>query len=192
MLELFGTLFSSIFAGGATGLLGVLVQRYFDHKNRELDKQLEAQRQTHELSMRDKDAAIMAQEWAGRTKVADIEAAATVNAADAAAFGESFKLEPKQYSSNVVKPTKGQSWVLILVDAMRGIVRPGLTVYLCAITTLIYSDAQMLLGKVQGMTATEALDLTKMVVGTVLYLTTTCVLWWFGTRNKQTAPQIAK
>jgi len=192
MLELFGTLFSSIFAGGATGLLGVLVQRYFDHKNRELDKQLEAQRQTHELSMRDKDAAIMAQEWAGRTQVADIEAAATVNAADAVAFGESFKLEPKQYSSNVVKPTKGQSWVLVLVDALRGIVRPGLTVYLCAITTLIYSDAQLLLNKAQGMTATEALDLTKMVVSTVLYLTTTCVLWWFGTRNKQSAPQIAK
>jgi len=192
MLELFGTLFSSIFAGGATGLLGVLVQRYFDHKNRELDKQLEAQRQAHELSMRDKDAAIMAQEWAGRTQVADIEAAATVNAADAAAFGASFNLEPKQYSSNVVKPTKGQSWVLVLVDAVRGIVRPGLTVYLCAITTMVYSDAQMLLGKAQGMTATEALDLTKMVVGTVLYLTTTCVLWWFGTRNKQTAPQIAK
>jgi hypothetical protein len=80
----------------------------------------------------------------------------------------------------------------VLVDALRGIVRPGLTVYLCAITTLIYSDAQLLLNKAQGMTATEALDLTKMVVGTVLYLTTTCVLWWFGTRNKQSAPQIAK
>lgn len=192
MLELFGTIFSSIFAGGATGIIGVIAQRWFDHKNRELDKELEKQRQDHELAMRDKDAAIMAQEWAGRTQVANIEAKATVDAADAAAFGTSFNLEPKQYSSNVVKPTKGQSWVLVLVDAVRGIVRPGLTVYLCAITTMVYSDAQMLLGKAQGMTATEALDLTKMVVGTVLYLTTTCVLWWFGTRNKQTAPQIAK
>lgn len=192
MLELFGTIFSSIFAGGATGIIGVIAQRWFDHKNRQLDKELERQRQDHELAMRDKDAAIMAQEWAGRTQVADIEAKATVDAADAAAFGASFNLEPKQYSSNVVKPTKGQSWVLVLVDAVRGIVRPGLTVYLCAITTMVYSDAQMLLGKAQGMTATEALDLTKLVVGTVLYLTTTCVLWWFGTRNKQTAPQIAK
>ena len=33
-------------------------------------------------------------------------------------------------------------------------------------------------------------EMWGLIVGTILYLTTTCVLWWFGTRNKQEQPKI--
>lgn len=188
MLEILGSLFSSILAGGATGILGVVVQRFADYKNRQIDVQAQATKDAHELAMRDKDAAIMAQEWAARTKVAEVEAAATVDAADAAAFSASFKVEPTQYSAGA-KLTTGQGWLLVLLDFLRGIVRPGLTIYLCAITTWVYLDAHAALNAA-ALSASEALGLVKMVTGTVLYLTTTCVLWWFGTRNRQVPPKV--
>jgi hypothetical protein len=188
MLELLGTATSAILGGGATGLLGVLVQRWFDHKNKQADLEVLKAQHAHEETMRDKDSAIMAQEWAGRTRVAETEAAGREAEADAKAFGESFASErPLEFAP--IKATKAQSWFLVVVDSFRRLIRPGLTVYLCAITTKIYLMAVELLDKHGStMTAAEALDLTKMVVGTVLYLTTTCVLWWFGTRNKQQPP----
>ena len=187
MLELIGTALGGILSGGATGLLGVVLQRFADFKNKQLDLQHQERQYTHELSMRDKDAAIMAQEWAARTRVAEVEAGAQVDVADAEAFAASYRLEPAAYSGNA-KPTKAQAWVLVILDAMRGSVRPLLTVYLCVITTMMYRDARALLGSAH--TADQAFELTKLIVWTVLYLTTTCVLWWFGTRNKQAAPKL--
>lgn len=184
MITFLTTVFSSILSGGATGLLGVVFQRIADYKNRQLDLQLDKQRGELELAKRDKDAAIMAQEWAGRTQVAQIEGDATKDAAESAAFAASLSSEPKRYAE---KPaTAGQTWVLVVLDFVRGIVRPGLTIYLCALTTLVYLQARETL-RGADLSPDEALELVKMIVGTVLYLTTTCVLWWFGTRNK--APQ---
>lgn len=192
MLELIGTLVSSILAGGATGLLGVVAQRWADYKNKQLDLALEKQRGELELAKRDKDAVIMAQEWAGRTRVAEVEAGAVVDTAEAQAFAASFQHDKATYSDGVLDKLRGWwgqllRFLLGLVDVIRGIVRPGLTIYLCVITTMMYADAQRLVGA--GLTAAQALELVKMIVATVLYLTTTCVLWWFGTRNRQAAPK---
>ena len=188
MLEILSTVFGSILGGGATGLLGVAFQRFADYKNRQLDLQLDKQRNEHEASMRDKDAAIMAQEWAARTKIADTEAEADKDVAESNAFAASFKMEPARFSG-AVKPTRGQGWLLVLLDLLRGVVRPGLTVYLCAITTLIYLDIKVLLDSKSAWSGTEAFTLMHTIIQTVLYLTTTCVLWWFGTRNKQAPPK---
>lgn len=188
MLGLLGTIFGSIFSGGATGIIGVIAQRYADYKNRQLDMQAQNLKYEHERGLRKLDAEIMAQEWAARTKVAEVEAAGKEAVADAEAFAESYKLEPGSYSERV-KPSRAQGWLLIVLDLFRGLVRPALTVYLCAITTLVYIEARQLLGS-QSLGADQAMQLINMIVGTILYLTTTCVLWWFGTRNKNAAPAV--
>jgi hypothetical protein len=181
MLTILGTIFSSIFSGGATGIIGVIAQRFADYKNKQLDMQLEAQRHANAVALRRVDAEIMAQEWAARTKVAEVEGETAKEVADAAAFGKSFEMEPQRYSGE--KLTPNQQWVMVALDAFRGAVRPMLTVYLCVLTTLIYILARQ---KVQAedLTSGEALELLKLIIGSILYLTTTCVLWWFGTRNK--------
>ena len=189
MIEVLGTIFGSIFGGGATGLLGIVAQRWADYKNKQLDIELQRTKYEHEIKLREADAAIMAQEWAARTRVAEVEAAGREAVADSQAFTASFGMEPTRYSEGV-KPSRGQGWVLVLLDALRGAVRPVLTVYLCVLTTLVYLQARDLLAGEDGMTAEQALDLVRLVVGTILYLTTTCVLWWFGTRNKGGAPKV--
>ena len=77
----------------------------------------------------------------------------------------------------------------MLLDFARGIVRPALTIYLCALTTYIWWQVRQLIDK-EDLDPAEVLEVWKMVVNTILYLTTTCILWWFGTRNKGQAPKI--
>ena len=185
MLELLGTAASAILSGGATGILGAAVQRYADYKGRQLDLQAQASRQAHEVAMREADAKIMAQEWAARTQVATIEGETREAEADARAFEASYQLEPKQYSA-AVKPTRGQGWLLVLLDVLRGVVRPGLTIYLCVLTTQIYNE---LASQVGPLTADQRYETTKLIVGTILYLFTTVTLWWFGTRSSGKQPK---
>ncbi len=180
---MFGFL-GSLLSGGVTGLLGVAIQRIADYKNKQLDLELSRQKFENDLALKKVDSEIMAQEWASRTKVAQVEEQGVEQAADAKAFSASFN-EPVRYSDG--PKSNAQGWLLVILDTIRGLVRPCLTVYLCILTTLIYREARDLLDGT-SLTPSEALELTQLVIRTILYLTTTCVLWWFGTRNKGKQP----
>jgi len=188
MLEILGAIFGSIFSGGATGLIGIAVQRYADYKNRQQNIEIERMRLDNEIKLREMDARIMAQEWAARTKVAEVEAAGREAVADSEAFAVSLKSEPMRYAEGV-RLSKAQRWIMVFLDFLRGIVRPGLTLYLCALTTMIYIQARELLSQ-EDLTSSEALEIERLIISTILYLTTTCILWHFGTRNKQAPPKV--
>ena len=74
----------------------------------------------------------------------------------------------------------------MLLDVLRGVVRPGLTIYLCVLTTQIYNE---LASQVGPLTADQRYETTKLIVGTILYLFTTVTLWWFGTRSSGKQPK---
>lgn len=177
----------SIFSGGITGLLGVGVQRFFDFLKVKQELEIRKIDHEHEVNMRRIDGELMAQEWSARTQVATIEATAKETAASEASFAASFGAEPQQYSARAkIGPVAG--FLLVLLDFLRGVVRPGLTVYLCAITTMIYFEARTIMSAAAFSTG-EAIRVHELIVSTILYLTTTCVLWWFGTRNRQRPPK---
>lgn len=189
-MELIASLLGSIFAGGATGIIGVIIQRYADFKNKQLDMALEKQRGDIEIQKRQADALIMAKEYEGKLAVAKQEGATAENIADTQAFAQTLVKEPERYSNaNTVTPW--QQWILVLVDALRGSVRPGLTLYLCALTTYVWLQVKDKLA-VEDLDPADVKDIWLLVVKTILYLTTTVVLWWFGTRNKQPAPTFAR
>src|SRR5258706_13372410 len=98
MLEVLGTIFGSVFSGGATGLIGVAVQRYADYKNRQLEMQIAKQKFEQDLALKQIDGQIMEKEWAGRVQVAQTEAEATADAAASQACAASYALEPKRPS----------------------------------------------------------------------------------------------
>lgn len=185
MFEILGSVIGSIFSGGATGILGVVAQRFADYKNKQLDMELEKQRSDAEIARLDKQAAIMAQEWAGRTQVATVEGEAKMDVAASEAFAASFKMEPQKYSGD--KLTTNQQWLMVVLDFIRGSVRPALTIYLCVLVTVIYFLARDKL-KGEDITAEQAIDLWKLLIGTILYVWTTITLWWFGTRNRMKQP----
>jgi hypothetical protein len=142
---------SSLALSGIIGLVGGLAEKItaFKTKKLELEK---------ELALRKLDAEIMQQEWAARTKVAEVEASAAVEVEDSKAFAESYKLEPKKY---------GIKWL----DALRGSIRPLLTLYLVVITSIMYY-------RTAGGTVNP-----EQVVETILSLTVMACSWWFGSRG---------
>ena len=165
---------ASILGGGLTGLAGSVVQRIYEFKSKKIDLQIEQQRLANEIALRKIDAEIQKNEWASRIKVAETEG-------DSTAFNTALTSEPKRFSK--AKLTNSQNWLMVLLDLLRGIVRPGLTIYLCTIITIIYTRAYNLLDK-EILSPASAFELVTSIVNTILYLTTTAVLFYFGTRNK--------
>ena len=177
-------LITSAFGGGLTGLLGGAIQKIFDYKSKKLEIEMNREKFAHDVAMKKADAEIMAQEWAARTKVADIEANARIEVEDSKAFATSIKADDKNYLDYLDKLNDKQDWLFVILEFLRGIIRPTLTLYLCVITTIIYFKAVKLMNAdiiLPGM----AYDILTQIINTVLYLTTTCVLWYFGTRNRQ-------
>ena len=125
----------------------------------------------------------MAQEWAARSQIAKVEGESRVEVEDSKAFKESLTNEPKRYFNN----DPGRFGILfILLDFIRGCIRPVLTIYLCILTTLIYLQVYNLLGT--GIDSTQLSQILNYIINTVLYLTTTVILWWFGCRQKSPPP----
>jgi len=180
-------LLGSIVSGGMTGILGVSVQRFADYFNKKQDLKKMQLEFDHQANMKKLDADIMVREYEQQAKIVVAEGEARVAEADAEAFAVSFNQEPKKYSVGT-KTGPIANGFLVALDFIRGLVRPGLTIYLCAITTLIYLEAKTIMATVEVFTADQAIDIHNTIVATILYLTTTCVLWWFGTRNKQKPP----
>ena len=181
-MEILFGLFSSILSGGATGLIGIIIQRIADYKNKQLDMQEKVAQRAHEM-------ALTTAEWQGKLTVAKEQGDAARDVADSGALAASYQGAFERFASWDMKrePWYFKMWMVAL-DFARGIVRPALTVYLCVLTTLIYFQAKGLVAA-EDLTAEDALKLQVRIVETILYLTTTCVLWWFGTRNKGSAPK---
>lgn len=176
-------LITSAFGGGLTGLIGGAVDKVFAYKTKKLEIEQNRERYAHEVNMRKADAEIMAQEWAARTKVADIEASAKVEVEDAKAFAVSLGTEDKNYLDYLDKLNSKQDWFFVVLEFIRGSIRPALTLYLCLLTTLLYLKASKLVPS--EIDPSQALSMVDSISNTIMYLTTTCILWWFGTRNKE-------
>lgn len=185
ILELVGTAITGVLTGGATGILGVIAQRFADYKNRQLDIQLEIAKFNHTVEVKKLDAEIMKQEYAARMEIAKVETEGASDVAASNAFAASYQLEPKQYTSGAL--TAVQRWWFVILDFIRGVIRPGLTIYLCVIVTLIWLEVRALLGE-NALTKEQAFELVKYLVGTICYVWTTVTLWYFGTRNRAKQP----
>lgn len=172
----------SVVSGGATGIIGAGIQTFAAYKTQQLQIQADAQKASHELSMVEAQAKVMAQEWSARTQVAQIEAQGAVDSEEAKAFTASMTSEPKRYAEGLAA-NGWQAGLMFLLDFFRGFVRPAMTFYLCALTTYVAVQSHNLLVEHgYSLTVEQALANDQRIVETVLYLTTTVTLWWFGTR----------
>ncbi len=154
----------TILTGGATGLLGTLISgatSYFERR----------QRNRHELELRRIDLEITRSELAHVERVSAAEAESAETRAELAAVAASHR-------SAAVRWSTGDSGWLVLVDVVRGLMRPVLTIASLAAAVTIYWSLPF---------APSGEEIAARVVDTVLYIATTTVLWWFGTRPKRAA-----
>lgn len=149
---------AALLSGGATGLLGTALSfgvEYFQRR----------QRHQQEVEMRRIDLEIAEREAAGAAAVAAIEAESEESARE-------WKALEASHETAAVRWSDGDSPALVWVDVVRGLTRPALTWLFLALVAVIYFT----LG------ADEA-EIRASIVDTVLYLSSTCVLWWFGARQ---------
>ena len=147
----------AVLSGGATGLLGTVVSagtEYFQAR----------QRHAHEIELRRVEMEMMKTEAASAERVAAIERESEQMRAEHAALEASYRAATTRMST-------GDSRWLVAVDVIRGLTRPVLTWGFVALAAVIY------------FTLSPHSDIRGQVIDTVLYLTTTCVLWWFGARH---------
>jgi hypothetical protein len=106
----------------------------------------------------------------------------------------------KKLSDGTIVPEKERkflSWKLFTVpiasiisflfgftDFIRGMIRPTLTVYLCGVTTWVTLMAwKIMQASGTEITATQAMVIFQDTTSIVVYLTVSCVTWWFGDRR---------
>ena len=144
----------ALLSGGATGLLGTglgFVMRYFGDK----------QKHANEIELRRLEMDMIAAEAAAAASIEARRAESEESRASWEALSNSYQA--------VQRWSAGDSRWLVMVDVVRGLVRPSLTVWLCLLVAAIYFTA-------------DDPDIRARIVITVLYLATVAVTWWFGER----------
>ena len=155
----------AILSGGATGLLGTALTAGISFFQ-------ERQKHRHEVELRRLDAEVARIEGASAAATARIAAASAQETSAWNALTESYRQAATRWS-------KGDGMALVAVDVVRGLMRPVLTCAFVGLTAWIYWTA--------AADALEGAAMRGRVIDTVLYLTTTCVCWWFGTRPQRPA-----
>ena len=163
----------SILTGGATGLLGSVVTGITDYFK---TKQVFA----HEEKMAEINIQILDKELEASKEITRMESEAKIEVGDAGALTASYSADRATYAGGKARESK---W-FVLVDVLRGLVRPLLTLYLAAVVTLLYIDFYTLMQGAEALPVKDIVQMSQTIVNTVLYVATTVLLWWFGTRNK--------
>lgn len=188
MLDILGSVFSGIFGGGATGLLGVLLQRYFDHKkvanDTEIIKlQLRAAHETRKIELEAQER--MATKAADLALVqAQLDAQAREAEADSADYIKSLDSDRATFiMPEAQKQSRAVRWALGFVDFVRGLMRPAITAYTLALLTAVWYWVQTMYSTMGlKLTPEQVLGLANQAIGTIVYLAVTTTVWWFGVR----------
>lgn len=69
-----------------------------------------------------------------------------------------------------------------VVDGIRSLMRPILSVYLLTIATILTLSVGKLVGGMKSIPETVLLDLYKSVIFEIIFMTSVAVTWWFGSR----------
>ncbi len=182
MLAILGMLISGVLSGGATGLLGVILQRYFDLKGRDRDLAMLKLQHEQALALAQIESAQAQRRAEADEFAADRQAQADEAAADARSLAASYEADRATYlAPEAQRGSRLARTLFAVVDAVRGLIRPVLTMYLVVLVTAMFVWARELAGAA-ALTPADAVQLIGQIVATILYLCTACVLWWFGSR----------
>jgi hypothetical protein len=191
MMEILASLLTGAASGGATGLLGVIIQRWADHRQRAQDieitkLQLQAARETRQMELEAQER--MAANAAAVAQLqAQLDAQAREVEADTAAYTASVGSDRATYLVGAAQEqSRAARWLMAVVDAVRGLMRPSITAYsLILLTLLALWVRDMHIRSGVALTLEQQHDLMGQVVGTIIYLAVTVVVWWFGVRPGQ-------
>ena len=186
--------------GGVTGLIGNIVGGIFKYKTAKLDMETKKLQNDHEIAMVKAETQAMIMEAKANIAITRAQVEGEVELADANVYLQSQKegnknlfsnkwidklLSVEGYARYICFPAGVLVAVLFgLVDFLKGLMRPSLTAYLVALSTWITWMAwQIINTDGVGMDLETAKEIFGNVTSIVVYLTVSCVTWWFGDRR---------
>lgn len=158
-----------VLSGGATGLIGTIISggmKFFENK----------QAHAYELDVMEMEIKQMNVEAAIAKDIKELDMEGKDRQAAWSALEASYKESTSRMSS-------GDSQWLVMVDVVRGLMRPVITLGLLILMAVIYFTVA------QDMAGPDNVPVQVTIIATVLYVGTTAVLWWFGTRNLSPSPR---
>lgn len=191
IIEVAGALVTGVMSGGATGLIGLLIQGWSESRKRAQDIELLKVQHLQTLELRKIDAEqqvkMATMDAASAERLAELEAMARADESANASLRASYDHDRATYlDSDAQKKSRVARWMMGLVDFTRGIIRPGITAYSMVILSALALWVQNLfLQKQIVLTPDQTFKLVMEVIGTITYITTTSVVWWFGARANQ-------
>lgn len=188
-----GTIITTIFGGGITGLFGTLVTSILNFMN-------QREKNKHEIEMSKIQIEMLKAQTDAQIKIVQAQIQGAVELQDSVAFTKSQQygndkvfssswieklLEIKGWTSLVAQPIAYIIVILFgIVDFLKTLMRPGITIYLMGASTWVTYQAWMILQKVEkDINVDEALGIYKSIIIIIIYLTVSCVTWWFGDRR---------
>lgn len=178
MLEILGQSLGAILAGGATGILGSLISLAGEFKKiREQHRHEEAMQEIAIRSM-EIEAELRLEQTAVEGEIKEeLAALETLRASydhDKATY----------YKSTGVKWVDGiVGFFFGLVDIIRGFIRPVVTVLMAVVAIEVHNELIAMMAQMeQPLTTDQAATIYANMNNVIFYITTTVILWWFGTR----------
>lgn len=172
--------------GVATGLIGNVVTSITNLKTQKLKNE-------QDIKMREFDIKERAQEATLQIAVDSNRLEGEMEKIEADAYLQSMKIgnETLLTETKLTALTADNNWLsrglaflMGLVDIFRSSVRPGLTAYLVVLTTLItMKSMEIISAKAALLSTAQAQEIFGNVTNIVIYLTVSCVTWWFGDRR---------
>ncbi len=172
--------------GTITGIVGNAITAFTNYKTQKL-------KNVHDVAMAELDMKMIKVEADASIKVTKAKVEGEVELAEVDAMKSSYSmLSSDLFDKAYMKYIMERSWLawcavpitlmFALVDFLKHMARPALTYYLVGATTWITILSWKLMAGAT-FTGDQAFDLFKLVVMTVIYLTASCVGWWFGDRR---------
>jgi hypothetical protein len=168
--------------GGVFGILGALIKNgieVFEHNTKaQANLAILAEQNKHELLMADKHAELIKLEAENALTLADVNTAKALDIASYNALADSYSADKATYSDD------GKSKWLVMVDVIRGLIRP--------ILTLVFSFSIIFFtlwvwASLAPNGLTSHLDFLEStfyrLIDALIFLTTSAVGWWFAARK---------
>lgn len=180
--------------GGVTGLLGNVITSIMNYKTQKL-------KNDHEIALVKVQTEAMIAEAKAQIEITKARIEGEVEIADSQAYMESIKHgNQTSFSDKWIDKlfsVQGKmryfsipialiiAFLFGLIEWIKQFMRPGLTTYTVLMTTWITFTAYDILKArgIEALTADKALGIFNDVTSIVIYLTVSCVTWWFGDRR---------
>ncbi len=153
-------LLTSFMTGGLSGILGGVLTGLLSYFQ-------ERQKHKQRLEMRRLDIEEIRLEAESAEKIAALDLEARTSEADAKVMAASYREASTRWSKGLTL-TPAQAWVMVGIDTVRSLMRPGLTAFTVYVMFRIWHDI-----------GADVLDAAHAFI----YIGTTCSLWWFGSRQ---------